>query len=149
MSDYCAPAPYQEPPGLYFKVHETNIVHPFIPADPPPDYEIPDDVTYEGDLGPYFDPFFGPVINFHVTGVNTVRQTKTLKLIGPVPIKITWTHHSWTGTVDTVTHPPGITLTKEEPEYTWDTGFEDPGADADPEDYSAEYDDSFIAHRAV
>lgn len=166
MSDYCPPPLYQEPPPLVFEVHEKAVEHPANPAGNPDDWTEGDwtsagDETYEADLGYRFasgfasDEFLGPVTSFYNYRINTIGITKTLSLKGPpVPIRITWKHHSVVfrssptdpGYDDTITDDE-VTLTPAAPEFTWPTGYEDPGAEV--EDFRSEYDDNFECHRAA
>lgn len=145
MSDYCPPPPYQEPPPLRFDVHETVI-------EGATTYEA--DLGYRASAGYLADEFTGVIPDFYNYRATTIDITKTLELIGPVPILIKWKHHSvvWRssptdpGYDDTITDGQ-IILTVAEPSYTWPLGFEDPGAEI--EDFTSEFDDTFTAHRAV
>lgn len=140
----CLPPIVGDPPGLWFEVHETVVQGA---------------TTYEADLGSLAlegflaDGFASPITSFYNFYVSTFGNTKTLELIGPVPIKITWKHHSVVyrsdpmdpGFEDTVTDEE-VTLTADSPTYDWPEGYE---AGEEIEDYTSEYDDNFEAHRAV
>lgn len=125
----CSPPVSGIPPGLYFNVHEHVVDDALPPGSDPSD----------ADLGPFQDPFPGPQTSFYSYSLNTIRQTKTLELVGPVPLTIKWKHHSVSGTppfTDTITDDE-VMLTAADPSFTWPTGTDN------------EYDDSFVAHRVV